>query len=124
MRVLRAASPTTLFNLIGRPTNGVHFSLCEPHSYGGGKHKPPRSVDEALRITARMAASWKGWVDVLKEEHRISIAKRRTKNQLPIPVGLKILRIQRAAKRLEDEITAALKKKPQKRRKRTRSIAQ
>src|SRR4051812_33916903 len=41
--------------------------LGERRTYGGEKHEPPQSVDEALRVTARMAASWIRWVDVLHQ---------------------------------------------------------
>jgi hypothetical protein len=52
------------------------------HNYGGRKHEPPQSVDEAVRVTERIAAGVARWVSVLKESGTSRVAW----NRLPRPM--------------------------------------
>jgi len=82
--------------------------LIGGRTYGGRKHEPPQSVDEALRVTERLAASWIRWVSVLVEPKKAS-KKCVTLNKLPKPIGAKLVAMANSAEKLCEEIEKKLK---------------
>lgn len=84
--------------------------LVGQRTYGGRKHEPPQSVDEALRVTERLAASWLRWVSVLEPVSSGTSRKPNTLRKLPGPVGKKLVMISERIKTLGKEISSKLDK--------------
>jgi hypothetical protein len=85
--------------------------LIGRRTYGGRKHEPPQSVDEALRVTERLASSWLRWVSVLVEPNKAS-KKCVTLNKLPKPIGAKLVAMSNSAEKLCEAIEKKINRQP------------
>jgi hypothetical protein len=94
--------------------------LIGRRTYGGRKHEPPQSVDEALRVTERLAAGWIRWVSVLKVGKDTASKKRITLNKLPKPIREQLAAIREKAEELREEIAKKLNRQSSKPRRRSR----
>ena len=89
-------------------------------TYGGQRLMPPKSVDDALVVTERLAAGWLRWVKVLKPVNNGESKKRITFEKLPGPIRARLAAISKSAEKLGKEIEKKLNRKSSKPRKRSR----
>jgi hypothetical protein len=69
--------------------------LVGRRTYGGRSHEPPQSIDEALVVTERMAASWIRWFDVLSAAETKPKKTSITIGHLPRPIRTSLKKIEK-----------------------------
>jgi hypothetical protein len=94
--------------------------LVSRRTYGGRSHEPPQSIDEALVVTERMAASWIRWISVLKEGQDTASKNRITIDKLPKPIREKLVTISNQINMLHEAIEKKLSRQSSKPRKPSR----
>ena len=77
---------------------GIH------RSYGGHRQQRPRSIDEALIVCDRMAASWIRWLEVLRTAAEQENRSRITLDDLSPAVRRRLLTVSTDFRRLRKEI--------------------
>jgi hypothetical protein len=94
--------------------------LSGRRTYGGRSHEPPQSVDDALRVTERLAGGWIRWVSVLEPVSSGTSRKPNALRKLPGPIGKKLVIISNRIKTLGEEIANKLNKQSSKAQKSSR----
>jgi hypothetical protein len=85
--------------------------IAPRRKYGGRRQTRPRSVEEALLVTERMAASWMRWISVLRPDEVNNGKRQITIDQLPKPTQTKLKKVTDEFESLRAELSRQLDSK-------------
>jgi len=77
-------------------------------SYGGRKKKPPESIEEALLVTQRLAATWLRWGQVLAPGQTRERPKKISLGRLPTSIRTRVKQILEDSELLDGDIARYL----------------